>query len=424
MDLESTHNNSLAKLTLLKQDGTSTSTIPSAVTAKERIKKRNDVKARSILMMALPNEHQLTFNQHKDAKTLFEAIEARFGDLESMSIDDLYKKFKIVEQEVKRSVSSSSNSGSQNMAFVSTPSSTNEDTANIQVCTASTLVSTTSTNDSVACLSNATVYAFLANQPSGSQIVYEDLEQLHDDEMEEIDLKWQLALLKCRNPRSQESKPRSYDQGSRSEDITRRTVRVEDTSSKAMVAIDGAGFNWSYMAKEEAPTNMALMAFSNSKVYNNKTCFNTCLKYYETLKTQYDNLRLELNKSEFDLANYKRGLAFVEEQLVFYKKNELIFTDQIVVLKRDASFKESEINALKIQLEKLKKDKEDNLIKIDSYENSFKSLDKLIKEQLTNNNRKGVGYNVVPPLPTGLFAPPSVDLSNSGLEEFGQPEFE
>ncbi|GJS88165.1 hypothetical protein Tco_0770801 [Tanacetum coccineum] len=169
---------------------------------------------------------------------------------------------------------------------------------------------------------------------------------------------------------------------------------------------------------------MALMAFSDSKVYNDKTCSNTCLKSFETLKTQYDNLRIEFNKYEFDLANYKRGLASIEEQLFFYKKNEVMFTDQIVVLKRDASFNESEIIALKIQIEKLKKDKEDNLIKIDNYENASKSLDKLIGSQLTDNNRKGVGYNAVPPPPTGLFAPPTIDLSSSGLKEFKQPEFE
>ncbi|GJZ28299.1 hypothetical protein Tco_0572946 [Tanacetum coccineum] len=43
--------------------------------------------------------------------------------------------------------------------------------------------------------------------------------------------------------------------------------------------------------------------------------------------------------------------------------------------------------------------------------------------QISDNNRKGVGYNVVAPPPTGLFAPPTIDLSNSGLEEFKQPEF-
>ncbi|GJW33808.1 hypothetical protein Tco_0053840 [Tanacetum coccineum] len=175
--------------------------------------------------------------------------------------------------------------------------------------------------------------------------------------------------------------------------------------------------------EEEVPTNFALMAFLDSEVHNNKTCSKTCLKSFEDLKSQYDNLRIELNKSQFDLANYKRGLASVEEQLVFYKKNEGMLCDQIAVLKRDASFNESEINALKIQIERLKKEKESNQIKIDNFENASKSLDKLIGCQISDNNRKGVGYNAVAPPLTGLFAPPTIDLSNSGLEEFKQPEF-
>ncbi|GKA55241.1 hypothetical protein Tco_0754190 [Tanacetum coccineum] len=64
---------------------------------------------------------------------------------------------------------------------------------------------------------------------------------------------------------------------------------MEDTSSKAMVAFDGAGFDWSFMADEEVPTNLALMAFSDSEVYNHKTYSDTCLKSYETLKSQYDS---------------------------------------------------------------------------------------------------------------------------------------
>ncbi|GKB18549.1 hypothetical protein Tco_0852472 [Tanacetum coccineum] len=147
-------------------------------------------------------------------------------------------------------------------------------------------------------------------------------------------------------------------------------------------------------------------------------------KNYETLKKQYDDLRIELNQSEFNLANYKRGLASVEEQLVFYKKNEGMLCDQIAVFKRDASFNESEINALKIQIERLKKEKESNQIKIDNFKNASKSLDKLIGSQISDNNRKGVGYNAVAPPPTGLFAPPTIDLPNSGLEEFKQLEFE
>ncbi|GKE06631.1 hypothetical protein Tco_1398649 [Tanacetum coccineum] len=169
---------------------------------------------------------------------------------------------------------------------------------------------------------------------------------------------------------------------------------------------------------------MALMAFSDSEVNNDKTCSNTCLKSFEVLKTQLDNLRVEFNKSESNLATYKRGLASVEEQLIFYKKNEILFYDQIAVLKRNASFKDSEINALNIQIEKLKKEKESNQIKIDNFENASNSLDKLIGSQISDNNKKGVGYNDVPPPPTCLFASPTIYLSNSGLKEFQQSEFE
>ncbi|GKE28197.1 hypothetical protein Tco_1443581, partial [Tanacetum coccineum] len=227
--------------TIANADGTSTSTIPGPVTTKEKAQKKNDVKARSMLLMAFPNEHLLTFNQYRNAKTLFVAIKTRFGesldsifnrlqkimsqlailgenisqedlnlkflrslpsewnthvvvwrnkpDLDTKRFDDLYKNFKIVEQEGKRTVTTSSSSGSQNMAFVSSPGSTNEvNNANIQVSIVSTPVSTASTHVNTANLSDATVYAFLANHPNGSQIVHKDLEQIHKDDLEEMDL--------------------------------------------------------------------------------------------------------------------------------------------------------------------------------------------------------------------------------------------
>ncbi|GJS43532.1 putative ribonuclease H-like domain-containing protein [Tanacetum coccineum] len=429
-----------AAKTTTNADGTSTTLIPGPVTTEEKVQKKNDMKARSMLLMALPNEHLMTFNQYKDAKTLFAAIQTRFGGNEvtkktqktllkkmyenfydpskesldsifnrlqkivtqlvilgeNISQEDLNLKFlrslpsewnsQIIEQEVNRTANSSSSSSSQNMAFVSSPSSTNE-------------------------LNNA--YG----------LVHEDLEQIHEDDLEEMDSKWQLALLSMRTRRG----ARNQDTRNGNKDSSRRTVNVEDTSSKAMMAIDGDGFDWSYMADDEFPTNMALIAFSDSEVYNDKTCSKICLKSFETLKTQLDDLRIEFNKSEFNLAIYKRGLASVEEQLVFYKKKEVILGDQIAVLKRDISYKDSEISMLKSKVEKLKQEKESNQLKIEKYNNSSKSLDKLIGSQITDNSRKGVGfvsYNAAPPPHTGLFLSPTLDLSNYGLEEFQKPEFE
>ncbi|GJW51554.1 hypothetical protein Tco_0092905 [Tanacetum coccineum] len=264
----------------------------------------------------------------------------------------------IVDQKSKEVYSLAQNSRLSEFGLFSGHSSTNDvNTANVHVSTGSTPVSTTSTNNSIACLSDATIYAYLATQPNGSQVVHEDLEQIHKDDLDEMDLKWQLALLSM--------KARKFYQRTESAEIlrvkrtgtevknsSRRTVNVEESSSKAMLAIDGTGFDWSYMADEEASTNFALMGggdFSDSD------------------------------------DSYKKGLASVEEQLVFYKKNESMLCDQIVVLKRDASFNELDINGLKKQVERLKKEKEDNQFKIDNFENACKSLDQLIGNQISNN---------------------------------------
>ncbi|GJT95674.1 putative ribonuclease H-like domain-containing protein [Tanacetum coccineum] len=189
-------------------------TVPS--TTEEKICKKNDVKARSLLLMALPNEHQLTFNQYVDAQSMFAAIKARFGGneatkrtqkpvwmnkprFETMGLDDLYNNFKIVEQKVKRTVAA--NNDDKNLAFLTTssPSSTNTiNTVNTRVSTGNTKVNTASTETSTASFSDATVYAFLSTQPQGSELVHEDLEQLHDDDLEEMDLKWNMALLSMR----------------------------------------------------------------------------------------------------------------------------------------------------------------------------------------------------------------------------------
>ncbi|GKF72015.1 hypothetical protein Tco_0208129, partial [Tanacetum coccineum] len=136
----------------------------------------------------------------KTHKTLLKQMYENFTAPRTESIDSIFNRLQkiIVEQEVKRTASSSSSSSSisQNMAFVSSPSSTNEvntgygdSTNNTQVSPASTQVSTASTQVSTANLSDATVYAFLANQTNGSQLVHEDLNQIHEDDLEEMDLK-------------------------------------------------------------------------------------------------------------------------------------------------------------------------------------------------------------------------------------------
>nr|GEY72457.1 ribonuclease H-like domain-containing protein [Tanacetum cinerariifolium] len=228
------------------------------------------------------------------------------------------------------------------MAFLSSSGGTNEvDTTNIQVSTVSTPVSTVITHDNTANLSDATVYAFLANQPNRSQLVHEDIEQIHRVDLEEIDLKWQLALL-----------------GMRARRYFQRTGKK--------ITINGS-----------------------------------------------------------DTAGYDKTKVLIRATWLMLKLQPtwLLWLSQT---QRDSSFKDSKINALNLQMERLRKEKESNQIKIDNFENASKSLVKWIESQISDNSRKVLrfaSYNAFAPPPIGLFAPPTIDLSNSGLEEFQHPKF-
>ncbi|GKB70089.1 hypothetical protein Tco_0931501, partial [Tanacetum coccineum] len=129
--------------------------------------------------------------------------------------------------------------------------------------------------------------------------------------------------------------------------------------------------------------------------------------------------------SDSEAATYKRGLDTVEAQLVTYRKNEVLFSEEVAVLKREVGIKQYEINTLKTEFEKLKQEKEGIDFKIEKFENASKDLDKLLGSQITDNSKKGLGYSAVPPPHPLIYNRPNkLDLSYSGLEEFQQPEFE
>ncbi|GJW49240.1 hypothetical protein Tco_0090591 [Tanacetum coccineum] len=250
------------------------------------------------LMMGIPNEHQLKFNSIKDAKKLLEAVEKRFdgnkatkktqrnllkqqyenftaprskmldqtfdriqklwnthavvwrnkADLDTMSMDDLYNNLKVYELEVKGMSRSISTASTQ----VNAANSTNIDN-----------------------LSDAVICAYFASQPNSSQLLHEYLQQIHPDDIEEMDLKWQMSMLtmrarrflknigrkltvngnktigfdkskvecynyhkrrhfarECRAPRNQDNKNKKS---------SRRSVPMETSTSTALVSCDGLG---------------------------------------------------------------------------------------------------------------------------------------------------------------------------------------
>nr|GEZ79776.1 hypothetical protein [Tanacetum cinerariifolium] len=318
------------------QQGVSNDVLPVApITAKQKLSRKNELKARGTLLMALPDKHQLKFNSHKDAKTLMEAIEKRFGgntetkkklvsqleihrvsltqedvylkflrsltsewkthtfiwrnkaDLEEQSLDDLFNSLKIYEDEVKHS--SYTGTTTQNLVFVS---SSNTDSTTDLVSAAASVSAVCAkmpvfSLPNVDSLSNAVIYSFFASQSTSPQLDNKDLKQINVDDLKEMDLRWQMAMKghfasECRSPKDSRRNGAAEPQ--------RRTVPVETSTSNALVSqCDGVGsYDWSYQAKEE-PANYALIAFSSSSSSSDNkvpSCSKACSKAYAQLHSQ------------------------------------------------------------------------------------------------------------------------------------------
>nr|GEV11047.1 hypothetical protein [Tanacetum cinerariifolium] len=365
-----------------------------AITIEDMQKRRNDVKARTTLLLALPDEHQLRFSKYETAKELCETILKTFGGNEATKktkknqLKLQYGNFKAegsetLEQTFNRlqaivKVQKKSESNSQNMAFISS-SNTSSGKGKVHTAsflTASTQVSTASTDVAAASLSHDTICMYIATQSNGSQIKYKDITQIDEGHFSR----------EYRAPRSQDrGKRESYKQG----------PKEEEPAPKALMAIDGIGWDWSYMANEkenhalvaddEVPTDFALMAksssSSNNEVYDDSYCSKSCRKNTENLNTKISKLNEELSDCDTDLYNYKRGLSQVEARLVEFKENEVKYYGRIRVLERDVEIRDNKIKYLKNELEQIKKEKESLDNKLTYFKNASKDLDNLLGSQ-------------------------------------------
>nr|GFA01728.1 hypothetical protein [Tanacetum cinerariifolium] len=334
------------------------------LTTEDVQKKKNDVKARTTLLLSLPDEHQLRFSMHKTAKELWVAILKTFDGNEATKktkknlLKQQYGNFRAegsetLEQTFTRlqvivEVQKKSEPNTQNMAFIS---STKHSKGNDEVNTASSNVPTTSANITTASISQETACAYIASQFGGSQINFEDINQINEDDMEEMDIKWNMALLSMRADKFWKKTGKKISiQGSDVAGFDKSKVecfnchKMGHFTSKALMAIDGVGWDWSYMVNDEedhalvaeAPTEFALMADTSTK-----------------------NKELETLKQEKEVVDGKLvGLLLAS-----------------------------------------------------------KDLDNLIESQRSDKSKEGLGYTVVPPPVAQLYLSPKKDLSWTGLSE-------
>nr|GFA04022.1 hypothetical protein [Tanacetum cinerariifolium] len=155
-------------------------------TVEQELARKNDLKACGTLLMALPDKHQLKFNSHKDAKSLMEAIEKRFGGNTETKKEDVNLKFlHSLPSEWKTHTLIWRNKTDLEDKTNSTNDSVS---AAVNVYAISTKLSA-STLPNVDSLSNVVIYSFNASQSSSPQLDNEDLKQIDADDLEEIDLK-------------------------------------------------------------------------------------------------------------------------------------------------------------------------------------------------------------------------------------------
>nr|GEU81619.1 ribonuclease H-like domain-containing protein [Tanacetum cinerariifolium]GEU81912.1 ribonuclease H-like domain-containing protein [Tanacetum cinerariifolium] len=215
-------------------------------TAEEILAREIERKARTTLLMGIPEDHLAKFHKITDAKEMWEAIKSRFGGndeskkmvkyilkqqfegfsvsnleglhkgydrslpsswsqvslimrvkprVDTFSFDDLYSNLRVFESDVK--VSTESSSSTQNVAFVSSDStnSTKEVSTAYGVSTSS---GHKSQKEGSSSYTDDLMYSFFANQSSCLQLDHEDLEQVNKFDLEEMDLKWQVAMISTR----------------------------------------------------------------------------------------------------------------------------------------------------------------------------------------------------------------------------------
>ncbi|GJV18499.1 ribonuclease H-like domain-containing protein [Tanacetum coccineum] len=219
---------------------------------------------------AMPSLQVLKRGNNEKAEGDRQEVTLNKPEIETLSLDDLFNNLKAYKSEVNGTSNSTTNS--HNVAFMSS-SSTNSATRAVNTTQGVNTASTQGAADSsttIENLSDAVIYSFFASQLSILQLDNEDLQQIHPDDLEEMDLRWNIAMLTMRASRFLKNTRRKLDmankerirfdkskvecfncqkrghfarecwapknQDNKNRETTRRTMPVEETTSNALVS--------------------------------------------------------------------------------------------------------------------------------------------------------------------------------------------
>ncbi|GJX51930.1 hypothetical protein Tco_0280299 [Tanacetum coccineum] len=387
-------------------------------TAQALLQRQKERKAKSTLLLAILNEYQLRFHvvSNEDANQKFlRALPSSWNNIalimrnkegiDELDIDDLYNNLKVFKADIKGSSGSFSNS--QNMAFLST-----EDTNSINEVSTINGVSTAAGHSSQGQASsslytNDLMFSFFIDQSSGPQLDDEDLDQLDQDNLEEIDIKWQVDMLSMRVKYFYKKTKRKLIFNGK------EPVGFDKAKDNALIVQDGLGYDWSYIAQDES-TEFALMAYTSNSSGSDtevKSCSKNCVKTYEKLQKQFDERVQTLSKANLEIVAYQLGLESIEAQLVVYQKNEVVYKENITVLEFEVKDKNKTGLGYGDQVNENSSDS--GLFNSVFDSRSSDGDDNQINDRFKKDNE----YHAVPPPLTGNYIPPLTDLSFAGLDD-------
>ncbi|GJS64527.1 hypothetical protein Tco_0679091 [Tanacetum coccineum] len=181
-------------------------------------------------------------------------------------------------------------------------------------------------------------YSLLASQSSCPQLDHEDLDQVDEYDLEEMDLKWQVAMISMRIKKFYKKtgrklqfdakEPVGFDKTNQSGMLqlpqNRAILTGKKEESKAMVTVDGECVDW--ITHSEDDENFAFMASNSSgsdTIRSIQVCLNECKESYANLKRLYDAQREQLSDASVEIKAYTQGLKKVEAQLVAHQQGQL-----------------------------------------------------------------------------------------------------
>nr|GEU93625.1 hypothetical protein [Tanacetum cinerariifolium] len=272
-------------------------------------------RCKKLLMEAIEKRYGENKEYKKVQRTLLKKQYENFAASSLETLDQTFDRLQKLISQLKIQGSSSTSQNPQNVAFVSSNSTNN--------------ISRTNEADN-------TAYG-----PNSPQLAREDLEQIDTDDLEEMDLHWDIAMLTIKARR-----------------FIKRTGRNLDINGQKIV-LTGQKWNVSTVIK---------------------------------MDTLQENVELQrIKKTD------KESLQLVKERLVHYKKNKVLFDEKINILNLKVRLRDNALVEYTKKLEKAEKERDELKLTLEKYQNSPKSLNTLLESQVSDKVQTELGYKAVSP---------------------------